>query len=109
MGCGVPRLSLALSSIGVRLCLDGHYGLGSAALGLCCAVLAVAFRIWRGPSGTSRDQRVVVPAHGNSPFHCPGTCRRWWVRVVDHVGGHGVGDRGLGSQAVVVKLIHPSR
>ena len=30
MGCGVPCLSLALSSIDGRLCLDGHYGLGTA-------------------------------------------------------------------------------
>jgi len=30
MGCGIPCLSLALSSIGGRSCLDGHYGLGTA-------------------------------------------------------------------------------
>jgi hypothetical protein len=42
MGCGVPGLSLALSSIGGRLCAAGHYGLGVASLALCCSVLAVS-------------------------------------------------------------------
>ena len=42
MGCGIPLLSLALSSIGGRLLLEGHYGLGASALVLCCTVLAVS-------------------------------------------------------------------
>lgn len=42
MGCGVPGLSLALSSIGGRLLVEGHVGLGAGALGLCCLVLAVS-------------------------------------------------------------------
>jgi hypothetical protein len=42
MGCGIPCLSLALSSIGGRLCVAGHLGLGTAALLLCCSVLAVS-------------------------------------------------------------------
>src|SRR5262245_1343007 len=42
LGCGVPGLSLALSSIGGRLCAAGQYGLGVASLGLCCTVLAVS-------------------------------------------------------------------
>jgi hypothetical protein len=41
VGCGIPGLSLALSSIGGRLLVAGHSGLGVAALGLCCSVLAV--------------------------------------------------------------------
>jgi hypothetical protein len=42
MGCGIPLLSLSLSSIGGRLLCEGHGGLGAATLGLCCAVLAVS-------------------------------------------------------------------
>src|SRR5262249_32285327 len=42
MGCGIPGLSLALSSIGGRLLQEGHAGLGCAALVLCCSVLAVS-------------------------------------------------------------------
>lgn len=42
MGCGIPCLSLALSSIGGRLCVAGHAWLGGAALVLCCSVLAVS-------------------------------------------------------------------
>src|SRR3984885_1571586 len=42
MGCGIPCLSLALSSIGGRLCMGGRLLLGGSALGLCCAVLAVS-------------------------------------------------------------------
>jgi hypothetical protein len=42
MGCGVPCLSLALSSIGGRLCADGHGVLGTGSLGLCCLVLSVS-------------------------------------------------------------------
>ncbi len=42
MGTGIPLLSLSLSSIGGRLVADGHVALGTAALGLCCAVLAVS-------------------------------------------------------------------
>lgn len=42
MGCGIPCLSLALSSIGGQLCMSGHLGLGIAALALCCSVLAVS-------------------------------------------------------------------
>jgi hypothetical protein len=42
MGCGIPGLSLALSSIGGRLLLEGHRGHGTAALVLCGAVLAVS-------------------------------------------------------------------
>jgi hypothetical protein len=42
MGCGIPLLSLSLSSIGGRLLVEGHRGLGAAMLGLCCAVLAVS-------------------------------------------------------------------
>ena len=41
-GCGMPVLSLALSSIGGRLLCDGSYVLGTAMLGLCCTVLAVS-------------------------------------------------------------------
>jgi len=42
MGCGIPCLSLALSSIGGRLCREGYTGLGVGALGLCCSVLSVS-------------------------------------------------------------------
>jgi hypothetical protein len=42
MGCGIPCLSLALSSIGGRLWVDGHCVLGTGALMLCSAVLAVS-------------------------------------------------------------------
>jgi hypothetical protein len=42
MGCGIPCLSLALSSIGGRLCMGDRLLLGGSALGLCCAVLAVS-------------------------------------------------------------------
>lgn len=42
MGCGIPGLSLALSSVGGSLIESGHYSLGAGALGLCCAVLAVS-------------------------------------------------------------------
>ena len=42
MGCGIPCLSLALSSIGGRLWVEGHQELGGAALVLCSAVLAVS-------------------------------------------------------------------
>jgi hypothetical protein len=42
MGCGIPGLSLALSSIGGRLATEGLPWHGGAALGLCCGVLAVS-------------------------------------------------------------------
>lgn len=42
MGCGIPCLSLALSSIGGRLLVQGHRLLGLGAMGLCCTVLAVS-------------------------------------------------------------------
>src|SRR5438045_1542715 len=42
MGCGIPCLSLALSSIGGRLCVEGQRVLGGAVLVLCCTVLAVS-------------------------------------------------------------------
>jgi hypothetical protein len=42
LGCGIPGLSLALSSIGGRLLLTGQAYLGIAALALCCSVLAVS-------------------------------------------------------------------
>jgi hypothetical protein len=42
MGCGIPCLSLARSSIGGRLWVDGHCVLGTGALVLCSAVLAVS-------------------------------------------------------------------
>jgi hypothetical protein len=42
LGCGIPGLSLALSSIGGRLLAEGHPYLGGAALVLCSAVLAVS-------------------------------------------------------------------
>jgi hypothetical protein len=42
MGCGIPGLSLALSSSGGRMLEQGHYALGAAALLLCCAVLVVS-------------------------------------------------------------------
>jgi hypothetical protein len=42
MGCGIPALTLALSSVGGRLLEQGQYGLGSGALVLCCSVLAVS-------------------------------------------------------------------
>jgi hypothetical protein len=42
MGCGVPVLSLALSSIGGQLVAQGHGVLGGGALVLCCSVLAVS-------------------------------------------------------------------
>ncbi len=42
LGCGIPCLSLAMSSIGGRLLCEGRTGLGIASLGLCSAVLAVS-------------------------------------------------------------------
>jgi hypothetical protein len=42
MGCGIPLLSLGLSSSGGRLLEQGHIGLGVSALVLCCSVLAVS-------------------------------------------------------------------
>ena len=42
IGCAIPCLSLALSSIGGHLVLEGHTVLGAGALLLCCAVLAVS-------------------------------------------------------------------
>ncbi len=42
LGCGVPGLSLALSSIGGRLLEQGSYTLGGGAVLLCCGVLAVS-------------------------------------------------------------------
>ncbi len=42
LGCGIPCLSLALSSIGGRLIQSGQSGLGSGFMGLCCSVLAVS-------------------------------------------------------------------
>jgi hypothetical protein len=42
LGCGIPGCSLALSSIGGRLCTEGQTALGVAALALCCSVLAVS-------------------------------------------------------------------
>jgi hypothetical protein len=42
MGCGIPCLSLSLSSIGGRLLEQGHAWLGAGALVLCCCVLTVS-------------------------------------------------------------------
>jgi len=42
LGCGIPCLSLALSSIGGRLLAEGHSVLGVAALLLCATVLSVS-------------------------------------------------------------------
>ena len=42
LGCGIPGLSLALSSVGGRLLGQGHTALGVAAMALCCSVLAVS-------------------------------------------------------------------
>jgi hypothetical protein len=42
LGCGIPGLSLALSSVGGRLMTQGHVGLGVGAMALCCTVLAVS-------------------------------------------------------------------
>jgi hypothetical protein len=42
MGCGIPALSLALSSVGGSLLREQHYVLGSTALMFCAAVLAVS-------------------------------------------------------------------
>ena len=42
MGCGIPCLSLALSSIGGRLLVAGNSWLGGSMLCLCCTVLAVS-------------------------------------------------------------------
>jgi hypothetical protein len=42
MGCGIPLLSLGLSSSGGRLLEQSHIGLGVSALVLCCSVLAVS-------------------------------------------------------------------
>lgn len=42
MGCGIPCLSLSLSSIGGRLLVSERTGLGLAMLGLTCGVLAVS-------------------------------------------------------------------
>lgn len=42
LGCGIPGLSLALSTTGGRLLVEGKWQLGSAALGLCGTVLAVS-------------------------------------------------------------------
>lgn len=42
LGCGIPGLSLALSSVGGRLMSQGHVGLGVGAMALCCTVLAVS-------------------------------------------------------------------
>jgi hypothetical protein len=42
LGCGIPGLSLALSSIGGRLLCEGQAYLGGAALVLCSTVLAVS-------------------------------------------------------------------
>jgi hypothetical protein len=59
-GCGIPLLSLGLSSIGGRLLVEGHRGLGGAALVLCCTVLAVSLShlAWsvRDITGSSRWQ-----------------------------------------------------
>jgi hypothetical protein len=41
-GCGIPALSLSLSSVGGSLLQQGYTGLGVAGLGLCCAILAVS-------------------------------------------------------------------
>jgi hypothetical protein len=42
LGCGIPCLSLALSSIGGRLILASQLALGAGFMGLCCSVLAVS-------------------------------------------------------------------
>lgn len=42
LGCGVPALSLSLSSIGGRLLAEGHGLLGSCGMVLCCTVLGVS-------------------------------------------------------------------
>lgn len=41
-GCGIPALSLGLSSVGGSLCEAGMPMLGAATLTLCCGVLAVS-------------------------------------------------------------------
>jgi hypothetical protein len=41
-GCGIPALSLSLSSVGGSLLSEGHTALGAAGLGLCCTILAVS-------------------------------------------------------------------
>lgn len=64
MGCGIPCLSLALSSIGGRLWVEGHCALGAGALGLCCAVLAVSLShlAWavRDITGSARWQACCL-------------------------------------------------
>jgi hypothetical protein len=42
LGCGIPCLSLALSSQGGELLAAGEIGLGIASLVLCCTVLALS-------------------------------------------------------------------
>jgi hypothetical protein len=42
LGVGIPALSLALSCVGGRLLAEQHEQLGTAALVLCCSVLAVS-------------------------------------------------------------------
>ncbi len=42
MGCGIPALSLSLSSTGGALLASGHTTLGVTCLGLCATVLAVS-------------------------------------------------------------------
>jgi hypothetical protein len=42
LGCGIPCLSLALSSIGGRLIVAANLALGIGFLGLCCTVLTVS-------------------------------------------------------------------
>ena len=42
MGCGIPGLSLALSTMGGRLMCESKWGLGAGALVLCGTVLAVS-------------------------------------------------------------------
>jgi hypothetical protein len=60
LGCGIPGLSLALSSVGGNLVNQGHGWLGAAFLGLCSSVLAVSLShlAWavRDITGSSRWQ-----------------------------------------------------
>lgn len=66
IGCGIPGLSLALSSIGGRLCCEGLAVHGAAALGLCCGVLAVSLShlAWaiRDITGSARWQAWALAA-----------------------------------------------
>jgi hypothetical protein len=66
LGCGIPALSLALSSIGGRLVSEQHMYLGSGCLVLCCGVLAVSLShlAWaiRDITGSARWQSWALAA-----------------------------------------------